>query len=45
MAKMNIKVKIQMRSWCKLLYPVWFLQVALGFKPFVPKCCFKMELV
>lgn len=38
MATVTISCKVRVRWWIKCLYPVWLVQRAFGFAPWVPRC-------
>lgn len=41
--KLSMKVKVS--KWANLLYPIWIVQVLLGFKPYIPEWALKFEMV
>lgn len=41
----KITMKVSISKWSRLLIPIWLIQVALGFKPWMPKLFIKADVV
>lgn len=45
MAHLTLEVKTTVSPYINLLYPLWVVQVWLGFNPYVPKWAIKCEVL